>query len=43
MNKCELLPKTQPECLLISTAVCESRTGGLGLADATAFVTPIDL
>jgi len=42
-NTNELLPKTQPERLLISTAVCEAWTGGLGFADTTAVVTPVDL
>lgn len=42
MNE-RLLPKTQSERLFISTAVCEAWTGGLGLADATAVVTPVDL
>lgn len=37
------LPETHPEGLLIATAVCEARAGGLGLADATAVVTPVDL
>lgn len=43
MNEWERLPKTEPERLLISTAVCEAWAGGLGLADATAVVTPVDL
>lgn len=43
MNEWELLPKTESERLLISAAVCEAWTGGLGLADATAVVTPVDL
>lgn len=37
------LPKTEPERLFIATAVREAWTGGLGLADATAVVTPVDL
>lgn len=37
------LPKTEPEGFLIPTAVCETRTGGLGLTDATAVVTPVYL
>ena len=43
MNEWDFLPKTQSECLLISAAVCEAGAGGLGLADATAVVTPVDL
>lgn len=43
MNEWEVLPKTEPEGLLISTAVCEPGAGRLGLADATAIVTPVDL
>lgn len=39
----KLLPEAEPERLFISTAVCEAWTGGLGLADATAIVTPVDL
>lgn len=37
------LPKAEPERLFIATAVRKAWTGGLGLADATAVVTPIDL
>lgn len=37
------LPETHPEGLLIAAAVCEAGAGGLGLADATAVVTPVDL
>lgn len=39
----EFIPKTEPECLLISAAVREPGAGGLGLADAAAVVTPVDL
>ena len=38
-----VLPKTESKCLFISAAVCEPWTGGLGFADATAVVTPVDL
>lgn len=42
-EKVEFLPKTEPERLLIPTAVREARAGGLCLADATAVVTPVNL
>ena len=37
------LPEAEHERLLISAAVCEAGAGGLGLADAAAVVTPVDL
>lgn len=37
------LPKTEPERLFIAAAVRKARTGRLGLADATSFVTPVNL
>lgn len=36
------LPEAEPEGFFISAAVCEAGAGGLGLADATAVVTPVD-
>lgn len=37
------LPKTEPERLLVATAVRKAWTGRLGLTDATSFVTPVNL
>lgn len=37
------LPEAEPEGLLISAAVCEAWAGRLGLADAAAVVTPVNL
>lgn len=37
------IPKAELERLLVTTAVREAWTGGLGLADATTVVAPVDL